>query len=101
MTGDECFATGPSIERPVFDIVAPFVESLGPVTIEFVSVGISLKRPSTWMQLRPKRTWVAMTFPVRRAGRDHSIRNKPMTNGRDSSAMWFVANLAGPPDFDA
>ena len=29
-----------------------------------------------------------------------TIRNKPMTNGRDSSLKWFVANLEKPADLD-
>ncbi len=100
MTLDEYFATGPSFERPIFDEVADFVETLGPVTVEFVSVGVIFKKPSSWMQLRPKRTWVAMTFPMRRAVRHRTIKNKPMSNGRDSSAQWYVANLNSPDDLN-
>lgn len=100
MTLDDYFATGPPFERPIFDEVTDFVETLGPVTVEFVSVGVFFKRPSVWMQLRPKRTWVAMTFPMRRAVRHRTIKNKPMSNGRDSSAQWYVSNLESPDDFD-
>jgi hypothetical protein len=100
MTVDEYFATGPSFERPIFDEVAHFVETLGPVTMEFVSVGVFFKKPSSWMQLRPKRTWVAMMFPMRRVVRHRTIKNKPMSNGRDSSAQWYVANLESTDDFD-
>ncbi len=100
MTVDEYFATGPSFERPIFEEVADFVDTLGSVSVEFVSVGIFFKCPSVWMQLRPKRTWVAMTFPVRRAIGHRTIKNKPMTNGRDSSMKWYVANLETPADFD-
>jgi hypothetical protein len=100
MTLDDYFATGPPFERPVFDEVADFVSTLGTVTIEFVSVGVFFKKPSSWMQLRPKRTWVAMIFPMRRAVRHRTIKNKPTTNGRGSSAQWYVANLETPDDFD-
>lgn len=100
MTIEDYFSTGPSFERPVFDAVVQFVETLGPVIIEPVSVGIFFKKPSSWIQLRPKRTWVALSFPMRRDVRHRTIRNKPMTNGRDSSMQWFVANLEVPRDLD-
>ena len=101
LTVEEYFSTGPSFERPIFEAVRSFVDTLGPVIIEPVSVGIFFKRPSSWIQLRPKRTWVALSFPMRRDVRHPTIRNKPMTNGRDSSLKWFVANLATPADLDS
>ena len=100
MTVEEYFSTGPSFERPIFEAVRAFVDTLGPVTIEPVSVGIFFKRPSSWIQLRPKRNWVALTFPMRRDVRHRTIRNKAMTNGRDSVMKWFVANLETPADLD-
>ncbi len=100
MTVDEYFSSGPSFERPIFEAVRAFVDTLGPETIEPVSVGIFFKRPSSWIQLRSKRTWLALTFPMRRDVRHRTIRNKPMTNGRDSATKWFVANLETPADLD-
>ncbi len=100
MTVEEYFSTGPSFERPIFEAVRSFVDTLGPVTIEPVSVGIFFKRPSSWIQLRPKRTWVALSFPMRRDVHHRMIRNKAMTNGRDSTMKWFVANLEAPADLD-
>jgi hypothetical protein len=100
MSVDEYFATGPAFERPIYEVVAPFVETLGPVIVEFVSVGIFFKKPSGWMQLRPKRAWVSMTFPTRRAVRHRTITTKPMTNGPASTTTWYAAKLAVPTDFD-
>ncbi len=100
MTVEEYFSTGLSFERPIFEAVRAFVDTLGPVTIEPVSVGIFFKRPSSWIQLRPKRTWVALTFPMRRDVHHRTIRNKAMTNGKDSAMKWFVANLETPADLD-
>lgn len=101
MTIEDYFATGPSFERPIFEAVRDFVAELGDVTIEPVQVGIFFKRPSSWIQLRPKRSWVSLTFPLRRNTVSHrTIKNKPMSNGRESSVMWFAANLERPEDFD-
>ncbi len=100
MTVEDYFSTGPAFERPIFEEVRSFVLTLGPVTIEPVSVGIFFKKPSSWVQLRPKRMWVAMGFPMRRDVGHRTIRNKPMTNGRGSSMKWFVANLEAPGDLD-
>ncbi len=98
---EEYFATGPPFERPVFEAVSAFVATLGPVLIEPVQVGIFFKRPSSWMQLRPKRAWVSMLFPLYRATVEHcTITTKPSSTGRPGAAMWFDAKLRVPTDFD-
>jgi hypothetical protein len=38
---EEYFTTGPPRERPIFEAVLAHVETLGPVTVEPVSVGSS------------------------------------------------------------
>ena len=58
MSEAEYFATGPVHERPVFEAVMAHVETLGPVHVEFVSVGIFLKRARTFAELRPMERWV-------------------------------------------
>jgi hypothetical protein len=101
MTLETYFASGPDFERPVFDAVSEFIDTLGPVAQEFVQVGIFFRNPSSWVQLRPKRTWVAMTFPMHRRNVVHrTIKNKPLTNNRNPDTVWFVANLEKPSDFD-
>ena len=59
---DEYFSNGPERERPIFDAVADHLETVGPVAIEAVSVGILFKRESTFAELRPKVNWVALSF---------------------------------------
>jgi hypothetical protein len=102
LTLETYFASGPEFERPIFDVVSEFIDTLGPVTHEFVQVGVFFRNPSSWVQLRPKRTWVAMTFPMQRRNVVHrTIKNKPLTNNRSADTVWFVANLEKPSDFDA
>lgn len=54
MTIEDYFATGPERERPIFDAVMRHLDSVGPVHVEPVAVGIFLKRAASFAQLRPK-----------------------------------------------
>lgn len=97
MSLDEYFSTGPPHERPVVDAVLDHVVSLGPVHIEPVSVGIFLKSPRKFAELRPMQRWVALSFPLRRRATHRTIVRKVMSyNGR----FFHTANLAMPEDFD-
>ena len=94
---DEYFATGPAHERPVFDAVMAHVTTLGPVHADIVSVGIFLKNPRTFAQLRPMQHWVAVWFPLRRHARHRTITR---TVQRQGDAFWHVANAASADDVD-
>ena len=97
MSIDEYFATGPAHERPVFEAVMRHLDTVGPVHVEPVSVGIFLKRAQTFAQLRPKDRWVALSFSLpRRVAHDRIVRKVVQYHGR----FWHVANLRGPEDFD-
>jgi hypothetical protein len=97
MTIEEYFSTGPAHERPVFEVVRAYVETLGPVHIEPVSVGIFLKRAGCFAQLRPMTKWVALSFSLHHKVRHRTIVRKPAEYG---DRWYHVANLAGPDDFD-
>jgi hypothetical protein len=98
MALDEYFATGPPFERPVFEAVMAHLDTLGPVHVEPVSVGILLKRRRTFAELRPMRRWVAMSFTMQRVVHHRLIVRKPILNhgGRFS----HVANIVGPEQLD-
>ena len=97
MSLDEYFSTGPAHERPVVDAVLAHVARLGPVHVEPVSVGIFLKSPRKFAELRPMQRWVALSFPLsRRATHRTFVRKVTPYNGR----YYHVANLATPTDFD-
>jgi hypothetical protein len=97
MTLDEYFSTGPERERPIFEAVMAHLDTLGPVHVEPVSVGIFLKRSQGFAELRPMVWWVALSFalphPVdspRIARRMHGSRGR----------VWCVIRLRGPEDVD-
>jgi hypothetical protein len=97
MSVDEYFSTGPAHERPIFETVMRHVDSLGPVHVEPVSVGIFLKRAQTFAQLRPMQRWVALSFSLPRAVRHPRITRKvTQYHGR----YYHVANLHSPEEFD-
>lgn len=97
MSLEEYFATGPSHERPVFEAVMEHLDTIGPVHVEPVSVGIFLKRAQTFAQLRPKDRWVALSFALpRRVQHDRITRKVIEYRGR----YYHVANLRSPEDFD-
>ena len=97
MSVDEYFSTGPAHERPIFDAVMLHVNSLGPVHVEPVSVGIFLKRAQTFAQLRPMQRWVALSFSLPRTVRHQRITRKVV---RYHGRYYHVANLRSPEELD-
>jgi hypothetical protein len=66
MSLDEYFATSRDIERPIFEAVVEHLETVGPVHVEFVDVGIFFKRQRTFAELRPKRDRVVLSLLLSR-----------------------------------
>lgn len=97
MSLEDYFSTGPPHERPVFEAVMAHLDTIGPVHVEPVSVGIFLKRSQTFAELRPMQRWVALSFSLPRTVRHRTITRKVVQyHGRH----FHVANVAGPGDVD-
>jgi Domain of unknown function (DUF5655) len=96
-TLDEYFANARPHERPVFQAVYEFLSTLGPIHVEPVAVGIFLKKRGSFVELRPKSKWVAMSFPMPRRVRHRRITRKPIEAG---AAVYHFANLRTPDDLD-
>lgn len=94
---EEYFETGPTHERPVFEAVMAHVQSLGPVHADVVSVGIFLKNPRKFAELRPMQHWVAVSFSLRRQATHRTITRKVGSYG---SKFWHTANVTTPDDLD-
>ena len=97
MALEEYFSTGPPHERPVCEAVIAYLESLGPIHVEPVSVGIFVKKAGSFVELRPMTKWVAMSFPLPRRVVDRRIARKPYDAGR---RLYHVVNLRTPDDLD-
>lgn len=91
------FAMGPGWERPIFEAVLAHLESLGPMTVEPVSVGIFIKSNGSFVELRPKSKWVALSFPLGRRISHARLARKPIGRGR--KIVHFV-NLGAEGEVD-
>jgi hypothetical protein len=97
LTLEEYLATGPAHERPVVEAVLAHLSSVGPVHLDVVSVGIFLKNPHKFAELRPMRRWEAIWFALDRPARHRTITRKVAPWG---GRYWHVANVAHPDDLD-
>ena len=97
MTLKEYFSTGPPIEKPIFEVVKAHLDTLGPVHVEPVSVGIFFKQPRKFAELRPMQKWVALSFSLSRRVEHPLISRKPIAHG---GRYYHVVNLRGPDDLD-
>ncbi|MEO6124158.1 MAG: DUF5655 domain-containing protein [Ilumatobacteraceae bacterium] len=95
MTIDDYFSTGPPFERPIFEAVLDVVSSVGPVHVEPVSVGIFIKKTGSFLELRPKTRWVALSFPLGRTVQHSQISRKPIVAG---NRVYHHVNLSSPDD---
>ena len=94
---DEYFSGSSERERPVFLAVLAHLETLGPMHVEPVSVGIFIKSGGSFVELRPMKRWVALSFPMAERIEDARIARKPIRCGR---RLVHVVNLAGPEEVD-
>jgi hypothetical protein len=97
MTLDEYFSTGPARERPIFNAVMRHLDTIGPVHVEPVSVGIFLKRARSFAELRPMQHWVALSFSLSHPIQHPNITRKVQPYG---GRYYHVAKLRGPEDLD-
>lgn len=97
MSLEEYFSTGPQREEPIFRAVMLHLDTVGPVHVEPVSVGIFLKRSRTFAELRPKQRWEALSFVLSR-----TVDSPQIARRMEASAqrVFHVVNLRGPEDVD-
>jgi Domain of unknown function (DUF5655) len=97
MALEDYFSTGPPFERPVFDAVMAHLDTVGPVHVEPVSVGIFLKRSRTFAELRPMTRWVAVSFTLPRTLTSGRLSRKVVDSGRN---RYHVVNVRDPAEVD-
>jgi uncharacterized protein DUF5655 len=97
MSLEEYFSTGPPRERPIYEAVMAHLRTLGPLHVEAVAVGIFIKKSGSFVELRPKRSWVALSFPLTRRVEHPKIARKPVPVGQ---RFYHVVNLRSPADVD-
>jgi hypothetical protein len=77
--------------------VKAHLDTVGPVFVEPLSVGIFLKRARSFAQLRPMTKWVALSFSLGRTVTHPLIVRKPIAY---SGRYHHVVNVGGPEDVD-
>ena len=97
MSVEEYFATGPPWERPIYDAVMAHVSTLGPVHPDAVQVGIFLKNPRKFAELRPMTKWVAVSFSLDRTVRSSRIARKVIDTG---TRRHHVVNVRSADEVD-
>jgi Domain of unknown function (DUF5655) len=97
MSVEEYFATGRPVERPIFEAVVGHLETVGPLHVEFVLVGILFKRQRTFAELRPKRDRVVLSVLLSRPLQHHRIVKTWV--GRGLRRAYFV-DLRAPDEVD-
>lgn len=73
------------------------LETVGPIHADVVSVGIFLKNPHKFAELRPMQRWVALSFRLDRRARHRLITRKVIEYG---GRYWHTANVAAPEELD-
>jgi Domain of unknown function (DUF5655) len=96
MSLDEYLATGPEFEPPIVEVVLDHLESLGPVHIEPVSIGILVKRSRTFVELRPMVRWEALSFAASRP----VVSDRIARRQRSGPRAWLTVNLRSPAEVD-
>jgi hypothetical protein len=97
LTVEEYFATGPDFERPVFEVVRAHLESLGPVLVEPVAVGVFFKKARTFAELRPRTRWVVLSFLLPTMVTDERISRRQRLSATRS---YHETKLREPGDVD-
>ncbi|MGH9259244.1 MAG: DUF5655 domain-containing protein [Acidimicrobiales bacterium] len=97
MSLDEYFATGPERERPIFEAVMAHLDTIGPVHVEPVSVGIFLKRSRRFAELRTMVRWVALSFSLPHPVDSPKIARRVAVSGHRT---WYVVKLRSADDVD-
>lgn len=91
------FAARPPVEREIFEAVREHLDSLGPMIVEPVGVGILFKVKRTFVELRPRAKWVALNFGLNRRVVHPRITRTTKTN---TPRTYHGVNIQRPEDVD-
>jgi hypothetical protein len=94
---DDYFASRPSYEREVYRAVRDHLESVGPVIVEFVGVGIFFKTRRNVVELRPMKKWVNVGFGLYRYFEDPRISRTTRTRG---PSTYYGVRATSAADID-
>lgn len=97
MSEAQYFAGRPDYQREVYRAVREHLESIGPVIVEFVNVGVFFKAKRNVVELRPMKNWVNVGFGVRRRIEHPRITR---TTSMQGSGTWHGTRATSVEDID-
>ena len=97
MSVDAYYGSRPPVEREIFEAVCEHFDSLGPVIVEPVSIGILFKTRRTIAELRPMAKWVSLSFGLARRAEHPRITRTTRGSG---TGTWHGVRVFGPEDID-
>src|SRR5688500_13485939 len=95
---EESFAGKPPVQRAIYDRIMEHVDTLGPVHLDAVSVGVFLKRDRKLAETRPMKTRLALSLYLPRQVHGERVVNVYVM-GRERIVNRI--NLFAPDDVDA
>ena len=98
MSEADYFANRPPNEIQVYRAVRDHLESLGPVIVEFVNVGIFFKAKRNVVELRPKTRWINVGFGLRRLIEHPRITRT--TRDQRGTGAWYGVRVTSAEDID-
>lgn len=92
------FVGRPDYEFDVYRAVREHLESLGPVIVEFVGVGVFFKARRNVVELRPTKNWVNVGFGLNRFVEHPRITRTTRTKG---PSTYYGVRAISAADIDA
>jgi hypothetical protein len=87
---DDTFAGRPPVQRAIYDAIVGYLDSLGPVHVDAVRVGVFLKAEAKLAEVRPKARSLNLALALPHPVTDARIaRRFPVSGGR----FWHVLKL--------
>lgn len=97
-TVDECFAGRPPVQREIYDALVGYLDTLGPVHVDAVGVGVFLKRSHKLAEVRPKARALSLELVLPRV-LDHPRISRTIRISADR--VVHVVKLTSTSDVDA
>jgi hypothetical protein len=96
-TIDATFAGTRQWQRPICDAVIAYVETLGPVHVDAVGVGVFLKHQSKFAELRPMARALSLSLVLPRPVEDDRFTRRLAGS---AFRFWHFMRLTGVADVD-
>jgi hypothetical protein len=93
----DTFAGSRAWQRPIYDAVIAHVESLGPVHVDAVRVGVFLKHQSKFAELRPMARALSLSLVLPRPVQDDRFTRRLAGSAH---RFWHFVRLRGVADVD-